>query len=163
MFYTRPPVRFPIADPQSPGVPYRTPREWAQFFLDVFAALRAWTVSLTAQTAAIAATTIVITTLPAVPSGLFRWTFYARIATPAGTSSSVTVTAFWTDGGVACSHVFAAITGNTTATNASGTTLLRADPDTAIGYSVAYASNPGAAMAYNLDIELEARSRGGTV
>ena len=109
-------------------------------------------VQKTAQTASIGTTTI---PLPALSSGVYRVTFYGRVTTAAGVSSSLAVTLNWTDGAVACSQTSTAVTGNTTATVTSGTIMFNADAASAITYATTYASNPGSAMAYKLTIVVE--------
>ena len=110
------------------------------------------TVSLTAQNASLSATDFSGIVLP---EGLYRASYYARITTAAGVSSSLTVALAWTDGGVAMSLTGAAITGNTTGTYQSGSTILHADENTDINYSTTYASNAAGVMQYRLDLSLE--------
>ena len=64
-------------------------------------------VSLTAQGASIGVTAIPTSSLA---SGLYRVSYYCRITTAAGVSSSLIVTFSFTDGGVACSFASAALT-----------------------------------------------------
>ena len=108
-------------------------------------------VSLTAQAASIASTAL----KTGLTAGLYRVSYYARITTAAGTSSSLTVTFGWTDGAVTPSQSGAAITGNTTTTIQSGTLLIRVDANTAVNYSTTYASTPASAMQHSLDLFLE--------
>ncbi|MCC6417228.1 MAG: hypothetical protein IT429_03150 [Gemmataceae bacterium] len=98
-----------------------------------------------------------ITPIPSDPlaPGLYRVTWYARIVTAAGVSSSLTVTISWTDGGIACSTSGAALNGNTVASAQSETRMARIDQATPISYATTYASNPAAAMAYDLVIIVE--------
>lgn len=91
----------------------------------------------------------------AVASGIYRVSFYARITRAATTSSSLTVTVSFTDGGVACTKTFTAITGNTTGTTGSETYLVRSDSGTNISYATAYASVGATTMQYDLTVELE--------
>lgn len=109
-------------------------------------------VALTAQSAAIGTTPI---PLPAIPAGLYRLTYYARITTPGSISSSLAITFLWTDDTVSMSSSFTALTGNTITTGGSGSIMIAADAATAISYSTAYASN-AAGMAYKLSILIEA-------
>ena len=125
------------------------------WFEQVYRGLRTWTVSDVNQHAAIAATTILNTRQP-VPSGLFRVWWYLAVVTAAGTSSSATVTIGFTDQGVAKTISGVALTGNTTATVQGQAAFIRADPDTAITYAVAYASNAAAAMHYDVSVRVEA-------
>lgn len=94
----------------------------------------------------------------AVSAGVYRLSYYTRITRAATTSSSVTVTISWTDGGVACSKSFTAVTGNTTATTGSETYLVRADGGTNISYAVTYASVGGTSMIFDAIVEMEALS-----
>ena len=115
--------------------------------------------ALTDQTAAIAATSLTISTPTGLTTklskGLYRVSTYARITQAASTSSSLTVTLGWTDGTVGCIHTGAAITGNTTTRNQSLSVMIRCDNATTITYSTAYASSGGTAMQYRLDIAVE--------
>lgn len=86
----------------------------------------------------------------AVPDGVYRLSWYARITRAASTSSSLTVTFQWSDTGVAISGGGAAITGNTTTTVQSGVATVNADSDTPISYSTTYASVGGTTMQYSL-------------
>ena len=108
---------------------------------------------LSGQVAAIGATALAI---GSVGAGIWRVSYFARITTPAGVSSSLTVSFGYQTGGVTQSDSGAAIVGNTTATHQFGTLVIRVDADTPISYSTAYASNPAGAMAYSLDVTAEA-------
>ena len=110
-------------------------------------------VSTTAGSAAVPTTAI---NLPNLNTGLYRVTWYLRIAQAAGTSSSAQLTLSWTDGGVAQSQTEPAVTGNTTATFQTGTTTIHLDTGTTLKYAVAYASVGVPAMQYNLSIVVEA-------
>ena len=131
------------------GRPSRSFIAWLTQLTDTVASapLQLQTLSLTGQTAALGTTPILTAT---VADGLYRVTWAARVTTVAVTSSSLTVTLSWTDGGVACSQAFAAMTGNTTATVGSGTVLVRSDTASPISIATAYASNGAAEMAYSL-------------
>lgn len=110
------------------------------------------TVSLTAQNASLSATDFSGIVLP---EGLYRASYYARITTADGVSSSLTVVLAWTDGGVAMTLTGAAITGNTTASYQTSSIILHADADTDITYATTYASNTPGTMKYRLDLSLE--------
>ncbi len=110
-------------------------------------------VSLTAQAASIAATAIPILT---VTTGLFRITHYLRITQAGTVSGEVTLTIRWTDGGVAQSHAFAIVNGNTTATFQTGTLLIHADVSTTITYETTYATAGATSMQHALYIRAEA-------
>jgi hypothetical protein len=116
---------------------------------------RIQTISLVGQAASIGTTSIPSTTLTA---GLYRVTWYLRISTAAGTSSSVTVTLGWTDDTVTMSLSGAAVTGNTTATSQTQTSLLAVDNASPVTYATTYSSSGSPAMQYALDITLEAVS-----
>ena len=112
--------------------------------------------TLTGQSAAIAATSLTISTPTGLTTklskGLYRVLTYARITQAASTSSSLTVTLRWTDGTVACTSSGSAITGNTTATTGSLDVMIRSDADADITYETAYSSSGATAMQYRLDI-----------
>lgn len=157
-------MAFPKLDP----IPYTDPlidaakrigERWYRW-LDLFVArvlqavLSLGGVQRSGLSAAIAATTLLTPEL----IGVFRVTWDARITTAAAVSSSLTVTISWTDGGIACSKSFTAITGNTTATVDSGTVTIHQNPGavaTAIQYATAYASVGAPAMAYQIDVIVE--------
>lgn len=108
-------------------------------------------------TIAASSSAVGITPLAAsISGGSYRLTYYARIITPASVSSSLTVTIGWTDGGIAQSFSFPAITGNTTTTTDSQTRVVRADQATSLTYAIGYASVGGTAMQYDLVIGREA-------
>lgn len=108
-------------------------------------------VSLVLQSASLPATTII--TAPA--TGLYRVTYYARITRPATTSSSLTVTVRWTDGGVAQAASNTAMTGNTTTTQQSAQGLLGVDQGTDITIETAYVSVGATPMQYALSARVE--------
>lgn len=92
----------------------------------------------------------------ALSSGLYRFTFYARITQAATVSSSLTVTLSWTDRGQTMAKTFApAITGNTVTTSDSQTYTIRSDAASPISYSTSYASAGGTPMVYSIDLVLE--------
>lgn len=109
------------------------------------------TKELTGQSAAIVATTLWSTT----QSGLYRIGWYARITTPDAVSNSLAVTLSFSDGLVACSKTFTALTGITTATFDQNSVIVHVDAAAAIRYAVAYASNTPAAMKYRLNLSVE--------
>ena len=111
-------------------------------------------VTKTGQGAALSTTAIPIT--GSVDAGLYRVSYYARITTAAGVSSSLTVTIGWTRSAVSLSQAGAAMTGNTTATQQNGTLFVRADANASITYSTTYADGGGAtSMQYELDVVVE--------
>jgi len=146
--------RDPIAE-KGTGV---IPRVWASWLQALAqqvdaASFRLQTVSLTAQGATIVTTSVPIASLT---TGLYRVSVSLRVTRAASSSSSATVTLGWTDGGVACSQAFAALTGNTTASVQSGSVLVRCDQDGPLTYGVVYASAGGTTMQYALDLVVEA-------
>ncbi len=111
-------------------------------------------VVLTGQTASLGTTSIPTPTLSA---GRYRVDVAAIVETAAGVNSSLTVTIRWTKNGIAQSYSFAAMTGNTTATTLVQPPLfLTIDAASPITYETVYASTPAAAMAYGLEVGLEA-------
>ena len=109
-------------------------------------------VQASTQEASISATNFAILS---VSPGVYRLSMGARISRAATTSSSLIVTFGWTSGGVACTTSSTAMTGNTTATVGSLTTLVRVDEATAITYATTYASAGGTTMQYSLDVSCE--------
>jgi hypothetical protein len=109
-------------------------------------------VTLSNQTA-----TIGLTAIPAgsLSSGLYRVSYYARVTTASGATSSLEVTIHWTDGGISCSLTSPALTTNTTASVSTGTALVNIDGATPVSYSTTYASTGAPPMAYALYIVLE--------
>ena len=109
-------------------------------------------VSLTGQAASITTTNYANAVLLA---GLYRATYYARITQAATTSSSLTVSFSWTEGGVTQTATGAAIVGNTTATGQSDSIIIQVDKGTAVNYSTAYASVGATPMQYAIRFVLE--------
>lgn len=104
-----------------------------------------------AGTAAIAATALNVGT----SSGLYRMSLYARITRAATTNSSLTPTFRWTEGGVALSKTYTAVTGNTTATYLVDTFPFRIDASSPVTYETAYASTGATSMTYSLEMSVE--------
>lgn len=132
-------------------------RPWWKWLLDVkdrldASAHRDGSVSKTTQGAAIGSTSIA---LPDANAGRFKVTTYARITRAATTSSSLTVTIEFTDGGVNCEFPGAAMTGNATDTVQSNTYMIDRDAASAIGYKTAYSSTGATPMQYRLEITVE--------
>lgn len=147
------PVRDPLAE-RSTGLMTMPWINWfTQLVLNANAApARLVSVTATAQNAAIGTTSFA---LGALASGLYRVSYMARITTAATTSSSLTVTVGFTNGGVTCALAGAAMTGNTTSTVQSGVFLLQIDQSTPVTYSTAYASVGATAMVYGLWLTAE--------
>lgn len=130
---------------------------WIQWLLNLITVVQNMTAylgskSLTAQAASITATAVPVPTLSA---GLHRVSYTARITRAATSSSSLTVTLGWTDGGVACSYAGAAMTGNTTATTQSASVLVNVDAATTVTYATTYASSGATTMLYALSVTVE--------
>jgi hypothetical protein len=109
-------------------------------------------VVLTGQTAAIGATPL---PLASVNAGRYRIAWYARVTTPDGVSSSLTITLGWTDGAIACTQSGAAITGDAVTSTQSGSIMIQSDANAPISYLTAYASNTPAKMNYRLSLVCE--------
>jgi hypothetical protein len=86
-------------------------------------------------------------------AGLYEVLAYATIITPAGVSSSLTVTLDWTDRS-ASKSASGVTTGNTTGTVLQVGGLIRVDSASPVRYSTTYVSNPAAAMVYDLLVVL---------
>jgi hypothetical protein len=108
--------------------------------------------NLTSQTASITTTNF---TLGALASGTFRVSWNARVTIPAGTSSSLSVTIGYTDLGIPITRTSTAITGNTTTTVQSDFVVFPSDSSSPISYATTYASNPAAAMTYEVRFIVE--------
>ena len=87
--------------------------------------------------------------------GLYRVTYYAHITQAATTSSSLTVTFTWTEGGVVQTAVGTPIVGNTTATGVSESFMFRMDKGSAVTYATTYGSVGATSMTYSLDVVLQ--------
>lgn len=109
--------------------------------------------SLISQHAAIGATPI---GAGSVAGGIYRVSWGARITTPAGTSSSLTVKIQATQGGVALTFPFTAITGNTTDSAGTGEVEVRVDAGTLPKVLTEYLSVGIPAMQYALDASVVA-------
>lgn len=145
---------FPVKTPITASAWLMEP--WRKWFLDLWTRVNAQPaslahVSLTAQAAAITTTTAL--TVPA--TALYRLSYRARVTQAATSSSSLTVTLGWSDNGVACTSVGAAMTGNTTATVQSGSVLARALVGSTVTYAAAYASVGATPMQFSLEIVTE--------
>ncbi len=148
----------PIADPVvDPARGWRLTEVWKNYFSRMPATLGSIpnilnVVSLSTQSASIGATDFSGTSLLA---GLYRVMYHIRVTQAATTSSSLTVTLAWTEGGVAQSYVGSAITGNTLTTFQLATLLLRCDGAAPVSYAVAYASTGATPALYSLDVVIE--------
>lgn len=108
--------------------------------------------SLANQSASIGATALETQSLSA---GLYRVSVYARVVTPATTSSSLIPTITFTDETIACSQSGDAMTSNSVTAPKSWTFLVRIDAASPISYSTTYASVGATAMVYDLEIVVE--------
>ena len=115
-------------------------------------AVRVAEATLTDQAASITATDF---TGSDFPEGLYRVSFYTRITRAATTSSSLTVTIDWTDGGVAMTQSSTALTGNVVTAYRSVTLVLWLDANTRVDYSTTYASVGATSMQYKLCLTME--------
>lgn len=106
-------------------------------------------VGVTAQDAAIGVTNI---PLPALSSGDYIVSYYARITTADAVSSSLTVKLGWTESAIPLTFSGIAMTGNTTTTVQSGIVMPIVDANTPITYQTLYASNTPGAMKYRLTV-----------
>jgi hypothetical protein len=129
-------------------------RQWFARLPDTLSSIpaRINAVGLTAQSASIAATDF---SGGALLEGLYRATYYARITQAATTSSSLTVTFTWTEGGVLQTAVGVPIVGNTTATGQTDSAMMRLDKGTVPRYATTYASVGATAMNYSFNVILE--------
>lgn len=153
-----PPLQTPLIEPpgraQQPT--WLITKVWANWIRSLTersedSAYQVQTVRLEAQTASIG-----LTSLIADASGLYRVSYRFRVTTAAGVSSSLQVNIVTTDGAVVVTQSSAAYTGNSTGAPQSGTFIVRADAASPLQYEVVYASNPGAAMAYEVEFLVEA-------
>lgn len=109
-------------------------------------------VTKTAQSASIGATDF---SGGSISGGLYLIQTYERITQAATTSSSLTVTLGWTDGGVVQSFSWPALTGNTVTTVLTGPPVtIRVDNRSPITYATTYASVGATPMKYSLDLVL---------
>jgi hypothetical protein len=141
---------------ERPPKQYLVTRVWNQWLLSLTTRLAQAAnilkvTRVTAQTASIAATAFSTT----IGAGLYRVTWFAHVVQAATTSSSLTVTMGFTDGGIACSQTGPAMTGNTVFTTQSGTLMVRCDQATPLTYATTYASTGATPMKYNLDLVVE--------
>lgn len=106
-------------------------------------------VSIAGQGAAI---TTVNIPLPSLSAGDYSVAYYARVTTPDGAGSSLTVSLGWTESAVSLAFSGSAMTGDTTTTVQSGNVIVRVDGGTPITYATAYSSTTPGKMRYRLDV-----------
>lgn len=142
-----------------PGI---VPPIWQAFFQNLVNALVTMpliigTVDTTAHAAAIPTTNVSapLFTGNLLSAGLYRLSYYARVARASGATSGIQVTLGWTSGGVAQPHVGANLTGNTTTTAEQFSAIVRVDDSTAITYAVSYASTGAPTMEFDFALTLE--------
>src|SRR4029434_6701873 len=149
-----------------PPIPYESPvldgqylsSDYYQWLFDLqrrtdaSAALLGRPLQLTNQSAAIPITTI---PLPLLSSGLYILRYYARVTTPDGVSSSLTVKLGWTESSVALTASSPAMTGDSTTTVTSSSIMVNLDANTPLTYQTLYASNTPNKMKYRLSITVE--------
>ena len=149
-----PPPIYSVTTDKSTG---RAHIDWVRWFNSLVQAFtvtpaKVGAVTASAQSAAIGTTAI---NTPSLSTGLYRLSVYARVTVAATTSSSLSVTIHWTDGGVACSATLGPVTGNLTTTVLQGQVIVNIDNATAISYSTSYASVGATAMQYKLVLSAE--------
>lgn len=111
------------------------------------------TLSLTGKNAAIGLTGI---PLPALANGLYRVSYYARLTTKDGTSSSVSVTIGYTDKTVVCTiPPRFTLTADSTTVGLTDSVFVRIDQSTQLSYQVSYSSNTPNKAVYDLVIVVE--------
>ena len=106
----------------------------------------AGSVTKTGQTASLATTAVLTLT----SSGWYRISTYARVTSPDGVSSSLSVTVGWTENAQALTKTSAAMTGDTVTTGQSTETPVYADASTDLTVATTYASNTPNLMVYEV-------------
>lgn len=151
---TVPPLNDPVVDPKRGMLLTDVWRQWFGRVPSTFGSIPNVlnVATVTAQSSSLSATDFQNTTLQV---GLYRATYRAHISQAATTSSSLTVTFTWTDGGVTQTAVGAAIIGNTTSTGQSDTILMHVDAGTSVQYSTTYSSTGATPMQYTFNATLE--------
>ena len=107
-------------------------------------------VALSGQSAAVPSTDAAT-----LPGGLYRIGYNLTISQAATSSSSAQPTISWTNNSVSCSQVFAAVTGNTTASQSSDQIVVSVDANTPVSYSISYASSGATPMLYSFNLFIE--------
>lgn len=147
---------FPFKDPIAGGL-LVTPR-WRTWFLRLrqsvdLSSLVLKSLRLENTSAAVPVTSLDQGTLSA---GLYACSWYMTVIVPAGVSSSAQVTIAWVDNGIPYSYTAVAMTGNSVGTvQGDQRIVLYSDAASPITFAVAYASNPAAAMVFDLRIVLQ--------
>jgi hypothetical protein len=138
-------------DPLAPDV------SWVEFFLNQEQLTKQATrvvalAPLENQSAAILTTPLAT---GALSTGRYRVSYYARITTPATTSSSLSITIGWTNDLQACTKTVGPETGNTRGSVLSGSLEIECDSPGVITYATAYVSVGGQVMIYKLRFRVE--------
>ena len=111
------------------------------------------TVSLSAQSADIAATPVPMGDLTA---GLYRLSYYVRVTRAGSVSGEIQIQIGWTDAGVALTSAGTNLTGNTTSTFEQRTLFLAVAANASITYEAIYTDGGGAnPMQFKLEIVCE--------
>lgn len=111
------------------------------------------TVSLTNQHASIGLTGI---PLPTLANGLYRVTYYARLTTNDGVSSSLAVTIGYTDKAVTCTIApRVTLTADAVTAGLTDSVMVRIDQSSQLSYKTTYASNTPNKAIYDLVIIVE--------
>lgn len=110
------------------------------------------TVNLTGQSASIATTTV--PGAAGLSAGQFQVSYYLRVTTVAGVSSSAVLTLTYTNGAVLQTITSATVNGNTTTSTANDVLLVKSDAAAGFSYAVTYASNPATVMKFELLIKV---------
>lgn len=138
--------------------PFYMALAWIRWFLDVLVpAIQAApqikrTVSIVTQTATIGATSI---PLGALAAGIYRIGYYARVTSPDGVASLLTVTLGWTESSQPLTLSGAAMTGDSLTTVQTGLAVVVVDAASALTYATTYSSNTPAKMQYRLTVVVE--------
>ena len=109
-------------------------------------------VSLTAQSADIAATPV---PMPDLTTGRYRVSYYTRVTRAATTSSELIITIAWTDVAQAMTSAGATLTGNLVTTFEQRTLFLAVAANASITYQADYTSVGGTTMQFKLEIVIE--------
>lgn len=93
----------------------------------------------------------------ALSGGLYAFHGYAQILTPAAVANTLQLTLGWTFNGVAQTEVFPVLNGlivGAVSTRGSHLFTMQITPNSSVSYSVAYTSNPAAAMVWSAALGL---------
>lgn len=93
--------------------------------------------------------------LASVGAGTWRLTYHYRVSRPGTVSSGLQISVTYTNGGVVITRSSTNETGNLTTSVQSGTIPFRTDANTAISYTVTYATAGATPMQYEGDLILE--------